>query len=97
MSTSKRIMIAATLVTVVTGLVADDGLMFRKNISGTPDYDTEFASIRMLPLYVPPQSSAELVLEGIDYTNADGDVVETLSYAQPLIVHYTGGPVTFIE
>ncbi len=71
--------------------------MFRKNVSNTPELETEFASIRMLPLYVPPQSSDETVLEGIDYNDAEGNLVETLEYAQPLIVHYTDGHVDFIE
>ncbi len=88
---------AAVLLALATGVVADDGEMFRKNISSTPDYDTEFASIRMLPLYVPPQlSSGDLVTE-IEYYNADSDTVSTLTYAQPLIVHYTDGHVDFIE
>ena len=31
--------------------IADDGVMFRKNVSNTPDMETEFAAFRMLPLY----------------------------------------------
>ena len=36
---------------------ADDGPIFRKNVSNTPDLETEHAAIRMLPLYVPAQAS----------------------------------------
>ena len=105
MSKPKRqVMTAAILVPVLamlvsaTAVVADDGEMFRKNVSNTPDLETEFASIRMLPLYVPPVlSSGDLVTEGIEYYNADGALVETLEYAQPLIIHYTDGHVDFIE
>jgi hypothetical protein len=57
MSKPKRqVMTAAILVPVLamlvsaTAVVADDGEMFRKNVSNTPDLETEFASIRMLPL-----------------------------------------------
>ncbi|KAB2889060.1 MAG: hypothetical protein F9K32_14195 [Desulfobulbaceae bacterium] len=82
-----------------TGAVADDGPMFRKNVSNTPDLETEFATIRMLPLYVPPQSSDGTILEGIDYYKADDETtpVETRGYVRPLINHYTDGAVTFIE
>ena len=76
---------------------ADDGTIFRKNVSSTPDEETEFASIRMLPLYVPVQGSDGTLLGTIDIINADGAVVETREYAQPLIVHYTDGHVEFIE
>jgi hypothetical protein len=40
------------------GAVADDGTIFRRNVSSTPDLETEFAAIRMLPLYVPAQNTA---------------------------------------
>ena len=36
---------------------ADDGPMFRKNVSKTEELETEHAAIRMLPLYVPAHSS----------------------------------------
>lgn len=89
--------VAAALLATSAGVVADDSIMFRKNVSNTPEYETEFASIRMLPLYVPPQASSGDLVTAIEYTNADGAAVETLEYAQPLIIHYTDGPVTFIE
>jgi len=92
-----KLLTMAVLLATAAGVVADDGPMFRKNVSNTPDLETEFASIRMLPLYVPPQaSSGDLVTEGIEYYNADGGLVETLAYAQPLIVHYTDGHWYFI-
>ena len=40
-------------------VLADDGTIFKRNVSGTPHEETEHASIKMLPVYVPPQSSAE--------------------------------------
>ena len=44
---------------LVTGLaMADDGEMFRRNISRTPDTETEEAGIHMMPFYVPAQTAA---------------------------------------
>jgi hypothetical protein len=86
------------LMLCTAGAVADDGPMFRKNVSGTPDWDTEFATIRMLPLYVPPQTSGGVQLEELVYYNADGaQVLEEREYVRPLITHYTDGHVDFIE
>lgn len=79
-------------------LAADDGPMFRKNVSNTPDLETEHAATRMLPLYVPAQASdGTLLTEGIDYYNADGVLVETRPYARPLITLYIDGHVDTIE
>ena len=77
--------------------VADDGTMFRRNISGTPENETEFAAIRMLPLYVPAQNTAEEPVT-ISYPNAEGIINEAdnRTYARPLIGHYTDGPVTMV-
>ncbi|MFO7811691.1 MAG: choice-of-anchor O protein [Pelovirga sp.] len=78
--------------------LADDGAMFRKNVSATPDLETEFAAIRMLPLYVPAQNtSGELVT--ISYPLADGtDNTEAdRTFARPLIGHYTDGHVEGID
>jgi len=78
--------------------VADDGEMFRKNVSKTPELESENAAIRMLPLYVPPQSSdGTLLTEGIEYNNADGTLVETRYFARPLITHYIDGHVDSID
>ena len=57
---------------VATAAVADDGPMFRKNISKTPELETEHAALRMLPVYVPAQASDGTLLTGIDYYNVDG-------------------------
>ena len=77
---------------------ADDGPIFRKNVSSTPAYETDHAAIRMLPLYVPAQASdGTLLEEGITYKDTDGNVVETREYARPLITYYTDGPVETID
>ncbi|MBC2734010.1 MAG: hypothetical protein HF981_06600 [Desulfobacteraceae bacterium] len=77
---------------------ADDSTMFRRNVSKTPDLETEHAAIRMLPVYVPAQSSdGTLLTEGIEYYNADGALVETRYEARPLITHYNDGHVETID
>jgi hypothetical protein len=76
---------------LVTGLaLADDGEMFRRNVSKTPDLETERANINHMAFYVPAQSSdGTLLTEGIEYYGADGTtVVDTREYAKPLIAVY---------
>jgi len=80
-----------------TTVLADDGTIFRKNISNTPDYDTEYVSLKMLPVYVPVQASDGTLLGSIDYINADDAIAETAEYAQPLVMSYQDGPVKLIE
>lgn len=98
---SPKLSILATAVALALAsafAVADDGTIFRKNVSNTPTYDTEYVSLRMLPLYVPAQTSdGTLLTAGIEYYNADGAPVDINLYAQPLIELYQDGPVTHIE
>ncbi len=77
--------------------LADDGVMFRKNISKTPDEETEKAAISMMMLYVPAQSAdGTLLEEGITYVqeipdDSGGVVTETIEtryFAKPLISSY---------
>ncbi len=76
---------------LVTGLaLADDGQMFRRNISKTPDGETEEAAIAMMPFYVPAQSSSGELVE-LDYFDAAGVFVETRSEAKPLVSIYVDG------
>lgn len=53
-----RYMILLLSLLLAAPALADDGAMFRRNVSSTPDLKTEFAAIRMLPLYVPAQNTA---------------------------------------
>jgi len=76
---------------------ADDGVIFRKNVSSTPDEETEHAGLRLLPLYVPPQSANGTLVESVEIVNAEGTVVETREFVQPLIVHYVDGHVEVPE
>lgn len=72
---------------------ADDGELLRKNLSNTPDYETEFAGIEMLRFYVPAQASngeaATIVYNAYDGTTALPDRTE----AKPLIAVYVDGHV----
>lgn len=100
---TKTLRISVSLVILILVLIstvlvyADDGPIFRKNVSKTPELETENANIRMLPLYVPPQSSDGTLLESIEYENADGVVEETYYYVRPLIAHYIDGHVEELE
>jgi len=77
--------------------VADDGLLLRKNISATPDAETEFAGINVGKFYVPAQDSGGNLLTSITYQNYLGTTVETRTSAKPLVANYTDGLVTLID
>jgi len=91
---SRRIrsfLLVLVLLTLTSQLVfADDGAMFRRNISKTPDQETERANINHMAFYVPAQtSSGELTT--IDYFYADNDSENpdfTREYAKPLVAVY---------
>ena len=91
---------AALAVLLATTVAADDGAMFRKNVSKTPDLDTEHATVKMLKFYVASQSSAgELV--PAEYCLPDEDTggetcATTLDYAKPLVAFYHDGEVEHV-
>jgi len=85
------------MITLVASLfaglaLAEDGIMFRRNISKTPEGETEKAAIYMMDFYVPAQASTGLVYtEPITYTLADGSISEDYAdrlYAKPLVSVY---------
>ncbi len=41
--------------------LAEDGVIFRRNVSKTPDAETEKAAIYMMDFYVPAQASTGFV------------------------------------
>jgi hypothetical protein len=98
MKTMKRSLVGSLAIMILwtAGANADDGPMFRKNVSNTPDYDTEFSTIRMLPLYVNAQNSTGDLVEDV-ITTDDGATVETRGIVTPLVMHYSDGHVDFIE
>lgn len=70
-------------------VAADDGPMFRRNVSHTPDQETERANINHMAFYVPAQSSdGTLLTEGLEYVSSDGTFVETRYHAKPLVSVY---------
>ncbi len=80
------VLVAAAL--VVSMAAADDGVMFRRNISKTPEAETERANLNHMAFYVPAQSSDGTVGVPIEYYDAAGALVETRDYAKPLVAVY---------
>jgi len=75
-----------------TTVFAEDGDIFRRNISKTPEHETEKAAIFMMDFYVPAQSSTgELVtvdnyIATVDATTGlTATLYEPRDYAKPLI------------
>ncbi|PKO06089.1 MAG: hypothetical protein CVU41_08225 [Chloroflexi bacterium HGW-Chloroflexi-3] len=90
----------------VGAALAEDGALFRRDISKTPDNETEKAAIYMMDFYVPAQASTGLVGPVDNYLLADGETAGYVArdYAKPLItvwiddlhpVEETKGGVTF--
>ena len=83
------VLLLALVLIPLIGTSAEDGPMFRKNVSKTPDQETERANLNHMSFYVPAQAADGTVLEGIDYFAADGTtVVDTREYAKPLVAVY---------
>jgi hypothetical protein len=80
-------------------VLAEDGLIFRRNVSMTPDLETEKAAIFMMDFYVPAQRSTgelyatDAIEGGIEYLLADGvtKAYEDRYYAKPLVTVYIDG------
>ena len=90
----------------VGSALAEDGDLFRRNISKTPDNETEKAAIYMMDFYVPAQASTGEVGPVDNYLLADETTPGYVArdYAKPLItawiddlhpVEETKGGVTF--
>lgn len=75
---------------------AEDGALFVRNVSKTPDLETDHATIRVLYMNVPAQTSAGELIE-VEYFDKEGAVVETRDYAKPLVSFYHDGPVVHPE
>lgn len=86
-----RLFLLFTLVFFIAVAHADQGQMFRRNISRMPDGVTEYASMGMMHLYVPAQK-ADGTLEPVEYFDAAGSLVETRDYAKPLLAGYVDEP-----
>ena len=75
----------------------DDSEMLRRNVSKTPDLETEHAFLTMLELYVPAQTSGGELAIPISYVNVETTEVETRPSAKPLISFYQDGHVEAVE
>jgi len=71
----------------VGSVLAEDGDLYRRNISKTPDNETEKSAVYMMDFYVPAQDSTGLVAPVDDYLLADETTegYEARNYAKPLI------------
>lgn len=102
----KRWLMSVVFVLVATALVvslaaAEDGKLFRRNVSKTPEAETEKAAVFMMDFYVPAQDSTGLVAP-VDNYYADTDncdvsqgvytgceqLYEPRDYAKPLVSAY---------
>ncbi len=71
---------------ITAGALAEDGLLFRRNISKTPEAETEKAAVFMMDFYVPAQASTGELVTIDNYLLADGSTgYEPRAYAKPLI------------
>jgi hypothetical protein len=103
----KKIIASLSLLVVLSmvwgSAVAEDGLLFRRNVSMTPDLETAVVGLYMMDFYVPAQKSTgelyatDTVEGGIEYMLADGvtNAYEDRYYAKPLISAYIDGRSDF--
>ena len=68
--------------------MADDSITFRRNISKTPEQESEKAGLAFMKFTVPAQASDGTLLEGIDYIADDLSVTYTTTTAKPLLAVY---------
>jgi hypothetical protein len=91
MKTKRRIFSILSIIMIASMLfssaLAEDGLLFRRNISKTPDAETEKAAIYMMDFYVPAQASDGTVGPVDNYLLADGvtPAYEPRDFAKPLV------------
>ncbi len=82
------VLLAIALIAVIAATVsAEDGVLFRRDISKTPDAETEKAAIYMMDFYVPAQSSSGEITPVVYPLLADDstEAYEDRDYAKPLI------------
>jgi hypothetical protein len=71
---------------------AEDGGLFVRNVSKTPDYETDHATIRVLYKNVPAWTSGGEATT-VDYLDKEEAIVETRDHVKPLVSFYHDGPV----
>jgi hypothetical protein len=90
---AKNLLFSILAVFIATALLigaamADDSIVFRKNISKTPAAESEKAALFFMNFTIAPQASDGTVLDSVEYTLEDGTVVHTTTSAKPLIAVY---------
>ncbi|MGD1973655.1 MAG: hypothetical protein PVH37_14765 [Desulfobacterales bacterium] len=75
--------------------LADDGELFRRNVSKTPDLETDHATIKMLKLYMPAQTSSG-ESTSIEYFDAEVALTETRDQAKPVVAFYHDSEVEHV-
>jgi hypothetical protein len=104
------ILIVLSMLITSVGL-AEDGMLFRRNVSKTPDLETEKSAVFMMDFYVPAQASTGEVgpvdnyclnddlsqdkLQGEDCTT--GYAYDPRDYAKPLVSVYIDGTTEWQE
>ena len=70
--------------------LAEDGVLFRRNVSKTPEGETEKSAIYMMDFYVPAQAADGTVGPVDNYIAADDMTVayESRDFAKPLVTVY---------
>jgi hypothetical protein len=81
----------AVLACLISMVHADEGQMFRRNVSRIPDGHTEYASMGMMHFYVPAQK-ADGTLVPVEYYDAGGTLIDTREMAKPLVSGYVDEP-----
>ncbi|MBU8869701.1 MAG: hypothetical protein KOO60_02390 [Gemmatimonadales bacterium] len=87
-----RFVTIIALILIACSAVAEDGELFMKNVSKTPELDTNHVTLRVLYKNVPAMT-AEGVLTSVVYTDQEGETVLERDYSKPLVVFYHDGPV----
>ncbi len=83
------VLVATSLVTSL--VAAEDGLIFRRNVTKTPEAETSQAALYMMDFYVPAQAANGLVGPVDNYVLDDEDgtiAYEARDYAKPLVAVY---------
>lgn len=98
MTWKKGLILASAAILAASTALAEDGQLIRRNISNTPDLETEFAAMNMMRFYVPAQSSDGTLLTDLYYYAPDGTtILETRNSVKPLVITYTDGHVTAVD
>ncbi|MBU0946905.1 MAG: hypothetical protein KKE53_20965, partial [Proteobacteria bacterium] len=93
---TKRYIASLAMLLMVAPALAEDGELFVKDISKTPDLETNHATLRVLYQNVPARTSAgETTI--VEYYDKEGVMVDKRDHVQPMIAFFHDGHVTYPE